>query len=155
MTGKTPGARAMRRRRWVSTGVKFANGGLAAHDPRRSARGRRLNLPTCAHLYIYIYIHIYTSRFDSVALLHPLVVGGGGGDAAARDAEVVVRCYGLERMPEAAPSFRGKPPSAAARSDAWPLFSACASATSTSLDPLVYLYFLRRRWKRIRGGPEG
>lgn len=112
MTGKTPDARAIlveRRKRWVSTGVKFANGGLAAHDPRRSARGRRLNLPTCAHLYIYIYIHIYTSRFDSVALLHPLVVGGGGGgDAAARDAEVVVRRYGLERMPEAAPSFRGE-----------------------------------------------
>lgn len=142
MTGKTPGARAIveRRRRWVSTGVKFANGGLAAHDPRRSARGRRLNLPTCAHLYIYIYIHIYTSRFDSVALLHPLVVGGGGGDAAARDAEVVVRCYGLERMPEAAPSFRGKPPSAAARSDAWPLFSACASATSTP--PILLFIFI-------------
>ena len=34
------------------------NGVLAAHDPRRSARGRRLNLPTCAHLYIYTYIHV-------------------------------------------------------------------------------------------------
>lgn len=74
VTGKTPGARAMRRRRWVSTGVKFANGGLAAHDPRRSARGRRLNLPTCAHLYIYIYIY---TRLASIASLFFIPLSSG------------------------------------------------------------------------------
>lgn len=33
-------------------------GGLLLRDARGSARGRRLNLPTCAHLYIYIYTRL-------------------------------------------------------------------------------------------------
>lgn len=37
-------------------GVAVAGGLL--RDVRGSARGRRLNLPTCAHLYIYIYTRL-------------------------------------------------------------------------------------------------
>jgi len=63
---------------------KFAKGGWL-YDARRSARGGRLNLPTCAHLYIYIYIRLtsiptlfFIPLSSGVLLLAAAATSGGG-----------------------------------------------------------------------------
>lgn len=56
------------------------------HDARGSARGGRLNLPTCAHLYIYIYIRLtsiptlfFIPLSSGVLLLAAAAATSGGG----------------------------------------------------------------------------
>lgn len=56
------------------------------HDARGSARGGRLNLPTCAHLYIYIYIRLtsiptlfFIPLSSGVLLLAAAAAASGGG----------------------------------------------------------------------------
>lgn len=78
MTGlRAPRTRTKRGKR----GILLKEGGW--HDARGSARGGRLNLPTCAHLYIYIYIRLtsiptlFFIPLSSGVLL--LAAAGGGG----------------------------------------------------------------------------
>lgn len=63
---------------------ELARGGWL-RDARGSARGGRLNLPTCAHLYIYIYTRLtsiptlfFIPLSSGVLLLAAAATSGGG-----------------------------------------------------------------------------
>lgn len=68
------------------------------HDARGSARGGRLNLPTCAHLYIYIYIRLtsiptlfFIPLSSGVLLLAAAAASGSGicgGDGGSGGGDV-------------------------------------------------------------------
>lgn len=70
---------------------EFAKGGWL-HDARGSARGGRLNLPTCAHLYIYIYTRLtsiptlfFIPLSSGVLLLAAAAAAASGGGICGGD----------------------------------------------------------------------
>lgn len=116
------------------------------HDPRGSARGRRLNLPTCAHPYIYIY-----TRLASISSLFFIPLSSGVVVATPLPLSETRRWWSHEWPPEAAPSStNADPPSGTLTSGACSLF--CVRRP-LPLDCLIY-ELLSCRSKRQQGGDD-